>query len=81
VALRQHGARAARLGPGPLLDEQELTAGVFRAVLIEADDDLEREDQVTEQVAVQRVPVPSLVAQQDLRARAAQLRAMVSRCG
>jgi hypothetical protein len=55
-------------GAGSLLDEQELTAGVVGALLVQADDDLEGEDQVAEQVAVQRVPVPGPVAQQDLRA-------------
>jgi hypothetical protein len=79
--LWQDRGGAAGLGPGPLLDEQELTAGVVGAVLIEADDNLEREDQVAEQVAVQGVPVSGLVSEQDLRARLAQLRAMMSRCG
>src|SRR6516162_10204991 len=46
VALRQHGGHAAGLGAGALLDEEELAAGVVGAVLVQADDDLEREDQV-----------------------------------
>src|SRR3984957_18885322 len=68
VTPRQRHAGTSRLGPRPLLDEEELTAGVVGSVLIKPDDDLEREDQVAEQVAVQGIPVPGLVTQQDLRA-------------
>jgi hypothetical protein len=32
MALLQHGGGAPGLGPGPLLDQQELTAGVVRPV-------------------------------------------------
>ena len=68
AALLERRAGAAGLSPGPLLDQQELAAGVVGAVAVQADDDLKREDQVAEQVAVQGVPVPGPVAEQDLGA-------------
>jgi MFS transporter, ACDE family, multidrug resistance protein len=70
VALLQGDAGAPGLRPRPLLDQEELATGVVRAVLVQADHDLQREHQVAEDVAVQRVPVPAPVAQQDLRALA-----------
>ena len=70
VPLLQGDAGAPGLRPRPLLDQEELPAGVVRPVLVEPDHDLQREDQVAEDVAVQGVPVPGLIAQQDLRALA-----------
>src|SRR2546430_9123914 len=70
VALLQGDAGAAGLRPRPLLDHEELAAGVVRAVLVQPDHDLQREDHVADDVTVQRVPVPAPVAQQDLGALA-----------
>jgi len=52
------------LGPHPALDHEELAAGVVGARLVEADHDLEREDEVAVEVAVQRVPPSWLVTEQ-----------------
>src|SRR6516164_3858194 len=86
AALLEHGGGAAGLGAGPLLDQQELTAGVVGPISVQADDDLQREHQVAEQVPVQGVPVPGPVAQQDLRALGlpgpvAQLQPLLQRVG
>src|SRR6266699_1511713 len=65
VALRDQRRGAPRLGPRPLLDEQDLPAGVICPRVVEVDHDLQREYLVAVQVAVQGVPVAGLVAQQD----------------
>ena len=67
VTLWDQRRGAPRLRPGPLLDQEELTAGVIGAGLAEVDHHLEREHFVPVQVAVQRVPAARLVAQQDRR--------------
>ena len=67
VTVRDERGRGPGLGPGPLLVEQELPARVIDARLAEVDHDLQREHQVAVQVAVQGVPVPGPVAQQDRR--------------
>ncbi len=57
----------AGLGPGPLLEQQELAAGVVAAGAAQVDHDLQREHEVAVQVTVQRVPVVLPVPQQDRR--------------
>ena len=61
VALR------AGLRAGALLQEQELSSGMVGSRFVQVDDDLQREDKVSVEVAVQGVPVPPAVAQQDRR--------------
>ena len=51
----------------PLLEEQELAPGVIDPGFVQVDDDLQGEDEVTVEVAVQRVPVSLAVAQQNGR--------------
>ena len=48
---------------GALLDDDELTTRVVDAGLVETHDDLQGEDQLAVEVAVQRVPVPRAVPQ------------------
>jgi MOSC domain-containing protein YiiM len=67
VTVRQEGGGAARLRSRPLLEEQELAPRVIDPGFVQVDDDLQREDEVTVEVAVQRVPVSLAVAQQDGR--------------
>ena len=67
VAVGNQQRGAARLGAWALLQEQELAAGVVDAGLVEVDHDLEWEDLVAVQVAMERVPVAGAVAQQDRR--------------
>src|SRR5437868_2916565 len=64
-ARRDDDSGAAGPGPWPLLDQQELPAGVVGAGPAEVDHRLQREHQVAVQVAVQGVPVALLVFQQD----------------
>ncbi|SEC96271.1 hypothetical protein SAMN04489727_5775 [Amycolatopsis tolypomycina] len=65
VALGNECRRAAGLGPGSLLHQEELAAGVVGARLVEVDHHLQREHSIAVEVAVQRVPAARLVAQQD----------------
>ena len=67
VALGDQRGRGPGLGPGPLLDDDELAAGVVDTGLVEADDDLEGEHEVAVEVAVQGVPVARPVAQDERR--------------
>ena len=52
LAPADDGGGGAGLGPHPVFDHQELAAGVVDARFVEADDDLEGEDQIAVQVAV-----------------------------
>src|SRR5579863_3021550 len=63
----QQAGRSPRLRPWPLLDKQELPACMVRPRRVQADHDLQWEDEITVQVAMQGVPVSGLVAQQDRR--------------
>ena len=56
--------RGPRLGPGPLLDHDELAALVVRPRLVEPDHHLQREHQVAVEVAVQGVPVAGAVPEE-----------------
>ena len=67
LALPDDGRRRPGLRPRPLLDDDELAAGVVVAGRVEADDDLQREHELAVEVAVQRVPVAGPVAQQQRR--------------
>ena len=58
---------ADRLGPGPLLDEQELAALVVAAGPAQEDGELQRERHRAVEVLVQRVVAARLVAQQEGR--------------
>ena len=55
---------ARGLGPGPLLDHDELAALVVRPRLVEPDHHLQREHEVAVEVAVQGVPVAGAVPEE-----------------
>ncbi len=67
MTVRQECGGAAGLRSRPLLEEQEFAPGVIDPGFVQVDDDLQGEDEVTVEVAVQRVPVSPAVAQQDGR--------------
>src|SRR5438876_8773646 len=58
---------APRLRPGPLLDEQEITALVVDAAAAQKRGDLQREGDVTIEILVQAVVPTSLVVEQQRR--------------
>jgi hypothetical protein len=64
VALRQRGGGAAGLGARTLLEEQELSAGVTGAGLVEVDHNLQRKDPLTVEVTMQGVPISGPVLEQ-----------------
>jgi len=57
VPVRDDPRVPARTGARALFDEQELAALVIDPRLAEVDDDLQREDQIAVEIAVQRIPV------------------------
>src|SRR5579875_831254 len=65
LSLAQDRDMGPGLGSGPLLDHHELAPLVVDAGAVQAYDHLEREDVLAVQVAVQRIPVPGSVAQQE----------------
>ena len=65
VTVRDEGRGPARLGPGALLQEQELAPGVVDPRVVQVDHDLQRKHEVAVQVAVERVPVLLPVLEQD----------------
>jgi hypothetical protein len=64
---RPGGGGAAGLRARALLKEQELSSGMVGSRFVQVDHDLQREDEVSVEVAVQGVPVSLAVAQQDRR--------------
>ncbi len=67
LTLADEGGSGPGLGPGPLLDHHELAACVVDAGLVEADHHLQGEHEVPVEVAVQGVPAPRAVAQDQRR--------------
>jgi hypothetical protein len=63
--VREQGGGAAGLRARTLFHQEEFPAGVVGPRLVQVDDDLEREDEVAVEVAVQGVPVPGPVAEED----------------
>lgn len=61
------GGCSAGLGTWALFVEQELPTGLVHTGVVEVDDDLEGEDGLAEKIAMQRVPVPLAVRQQNRR--------------
>src|SRR6267378_4979260 len=64
LSLSDGGGGAAGLRARALLDGEELTACVIHAGPVEADDHLERKDELAVEVAMQRVPVARPVPEQ-----------------
>ena len=64
VATRYRHRGCARLRTWPLLHDDELAARVVVAGTVEPDDDLEWEDEVAVEIAVQCVPVAGVVAEE-----------------
>src|SRR6267143_7282168 len=64
LSLSDGGGGAAGLRAQALLDGEELTACVIHAGPVEADDHLERKDELAVEVAMQRIPVARPVPEQ-----------------
>ena len=67
MPVRKQCRGAPGLRAGALLEEQEFSSAMVDPRFAQVDHDLQREDEVSVEVAVQGVPVPLDVAQQDRR--------------